>query len=187
MGVTIAVMTSSRTTQLPSLILAYRRNDAGDHPGGGHCVGLPSADLDRWTSLLDQYLRAFVVMTERSRALLLDLGDGWGLTRPVLFEAHHVCEVALKAALVAKGSLPTKTHSLSALWAALDSLGGLAHLLPAERTWAQAFLAEMQPLAANGFTGRYPDTPGDLGDDWCCLVLEAVQQGVEEFVALVRP
>jgi hypothetical protein len=109
--------------ELPDLTLprAYR-HDEGDHLGGGYCADLLGEnDLARWTEILLQQHSAFTNLAAQARSSLVEAGSGYELTRPLLFMAHHVCEVAIKVGLVAAYTDETPTPSgredmFSRLW-----------------------------------------------------------------------
>lgn len=45
---------------LPDLALvAFRIDDPGDHPGGGHCVSLSRTEAEGTRELVEQYLARF--------------------------------------------------------------------------------------------------------------------------------
>lgn len=75
--------------------LGFRHQDLTEHEGGGYCASKSSGRIRGWDDLIDQHANAFDLLVE---AVVAE-GGGWGLTRPILFEAHHICELALKRLL----------------------------------------------------------------------------------------
>jgi hypothetical protein len=166
--------------------IAFRHSDESDHEGGGHCAGLPDGPLHRqWELVLAQHMAAFDLLVEEATGG----EDGWALTRPVLFAAHHVCEVGLKTAWVGHaGTKPAREHKLKVLWSNLEEAGGLGHLTPEQVDEAVAFLDLMAELTPDGQTARYP-LPGDtdVSGTWCCLNSRALLEAVYAFLARIEP
>lgn len=166
--------------------IAYLKSDPGDHPSGGHCAGLPDTSLyAQWELVLAQHIEAFRHLVDQADSD----ADGWALTRPVLFAAHHVCEVALKTAWVAhRGSSPQHGHPLEPHWTRLAKAGGLKHLDPTQIEEAIEFIRFMASLTPDGVSTRYPLLGArDLGGKWCCLNSSALRDAVFAFVARVEP
>lgn len=93
-------------TELPDLNipLAYKHDD-GEHLGGGYCADLTGEDdIARWREILIQQHTAFTDLAARARSSLDESGTGYEVTRPLLFLAHHMCEVAIKVGLVSAAS-----------------------------------------------------------------------------------
>src|SRR5688572_30734607 len=105
---------------LPSLEHLAYPNDGGDHPGGGHCAGLGgTGSAENRIALVDQYINALDVLIEAALAS----GNGWSLSRPILFTVHQLCEIALDLAVHRAGQKTKKSerHSLEERFkAALD-------------------------------------------------------------------
>ena len=80
-----------------------------------------------------------------------DDGDGWRVTRPLVFLAHHLCEVALKAALGRGGY--SNNHDLVQLWAVLGPKTPWGED-SAVSAWIGEVLKEMNGVTARGFEGR---------------------------------
>jgi len=116
--------------ELPDLTLplAYK-HDEGDHPGGGYCADLLGEDdLARWSEILLQQQAAFANLAVKARSSLMESGTGYEITRPLLFMAHHVCEVAIKVGLVAAWADQTDESARSSsllvrLWGRFDLSG----------------------------------------------------------------
>lgn len=180
-------MTTTTYPAFPDLSkIAFRNADESDHEGGGHCAGLPDQSLyEQWDLVLAQHMAAFDYLVDRAT----NEDDGWALTRPVLFAAHHVCEVALKTAWVAhSGKPPKRGHHLEPHWTRLGRDGGLQHLEPAQINEARAFIALMTELSPDGQTTRYPMTGvDDLGATWCCLNSRGLRDAVRAFLARLEP
>jgi len=163
--------------------IAYLMDDDGEHPGGGHCAGLPDNSTDRWLLVVDQHVRAFDVLVDYAEAN----DDGWGLSRPVLFAAHHACEVALKTRMADNTSrTPPREHNLSMLWDLAMANGGASDLTQADRAWISEFVRSMVNLTERGFEGRYPEPIGGT-NQYCCLNLVTLRSAVTHLVALVLP
>ncbi|GAB3823134.1 hypothetical protein [Kribbella italica] len=180
-------MTAAAFPPFPDLSkLAFRKTDPSDHEGGGHCAGLPDGSLHgQWDLVLAQHIAAFDYLVDKAASGQ----DGWALTRPVLFSAHHVCEVALKTAWVAHaGQSPKRGHHLEPHWTRLAKAGGLRHLDPPQINEARDFISLMAELTPDGQTTRYP-MPGvdDLGATWCCLNSSGLRDAVYAFVARLEP
>lgn len=123
-------MTAATYPAFPDLSkIACRNTDESDHEGGGHCAGLPDDSLyEQWNLVLAQHIAAFDYLVDKATT-----DDGWA-TRPVLFAAHHVCEVALKTAWVGhSGRAPKRGHHLEPHWtwscpALTDRVDGVVRL-----------------------------------------------------------
>lgn len=180
-------MTNATYPVFPDLSkIAFRKADESDHEGGGHCAGLPGRSLyGHWDLVLAQHMGAFDYLVERAT----NGNDGWALTRPVLFAAHHVCEVALKTAWVAhSGRAPKRGHHLEPHWTRLARDGGLRHLDPMQFNEARAFVDLMTELTPDGQTTRYPMAGvDDLGVTWCCLNSSGLRDAVYAFLARLEP
>jgi hypothetical protein len=170
---------------LPAIdALAFSVNDPGDHVGGGHCAALPgnSRDDER-VALVNQYavaLATLVATAEQS-------GDRRPLSRPILFTAHHLCEVALKAAILSKRATAPKIHSLRTLWDAAVDADCFTSLTEDERAWGAKFAANLGAVSGDGTPGRYADgvvSEGTLDSTWCCLNVTAVRSAATVFAGL---
>lgn len=119
--------------ELPDLNvpLAYKHDD-DEHLGGGYCADLTGEDdLARWTEILIQQHTAFTDLAAKARSSLDESGTGYEVTRPLLFLAHHVCEVAIKVGLVAavpdQALVPVRSESVWArLWRSVFKRDGAA-------------------------------------------------------------
>jgi hypothetical protein len=109
--------------------------------------------------------------------------DGYALARPLVFEAHHVTELALKARTLRhdaafQSELPPSGHDLRRLLVAERARNG-------ERSdssaWEDAFVSM---LDAAWQAGRYPVGVGGLAlhDEWCCFDAEALSDAVLTFL-----
>lgn len=180
-------MTDAPYPAFPDLSrIAFRNVDESDHEGGGHCAGLLGSSLhEQWDLVLAQHIAAFDHLVNKAT----HEDDGFALTRPVLFAAHHVCEVALKTAWVAySGRSPRRGHPLAPHWTRLARDGGLRHLEPAQINEARAFIDLMAELTPDGQTTRYPMTGvDDLGATWCCLNSPGLRDAVYAFLARLEP
>lgn len=179
-------MTAAPLPPFPDLsLIAFRNSDPGDHDGGGHRAGLPDGSArEKWDLVLAQHIAAFDNLTDQATR-----DDGWALTRPVLFAAHHVCEVALKTAWVAaEGKEPKRGHLLEPHWARLGKAGHLRHLSVSQVNEARKFLRLMEDLTPDGQTTRYPLIGADdLGATWCCLNSRLLREAVFAFIARLEP
>lgn len=175
---------------LPSLEnLAYPADDDGEHPGGGHCAGLGGAsrEADR-VAIVDQYATALRVLVDAAEAS----GDGWSLSRPILFTVHQLCEDALDVANhrrhVDVPSSGKNRHSLSVKMAGAIAGGVYDALTEEERQWCVRFVEEVVPLTGSGFPGRFADgTISDgrrLDDAWCCINPSALRDAAVMFAGL---
>lgn len=160
--------------------LGFRHKDLSDHDGGGYCASKSSGRIKGWEDLIDQHANAFALLVD---AAVAD-GGGWGLTRPILFEAHHVCELAMKR-LLAQHQQTSRSHKLGTLWSKA------APLLPKriskrDRAWLDSFVAEMAELTVDGQDGRFPDATTDISKKWCCLNVPELQLCVGTFLLIMR-
>src|SRR5690625_2789015 len=128
--------------------LAYDVDDDGAHPGGGHCAGFGGAspEEDR-RAMIEQYYQALDVPVDSALAS----GDGWSLSRPILFATHHLCELALSLVLEFKGLKPGSQHSLETRMTSAIGGNALDRLTDEERHWCQDFIAAIVPLTGGGF------------------------------------
>lgn len=167
--------------RLPDLVrVAYREHETDDHPDGGYCLQLGADDAEgsvvSWLLLIGQYQHAFNLLADTAEQ---EADDGWALTRPVLFAAHHVCEVALKLVIAAENTAVVKrVHPLPELRVAATRLDRA--LQQDELEWIERFIALMDGLTHNGFEGRYIE----IESEWCCLALGPLRESVDCFVAL---
>lgn len=143
--------------------LGFRHSDSTGHDGGGWCASKSTGRIRGWDDLIDQHLNAFDLLVKAAIAE----GGGWGLTRPVLFEAHHICELILKR-LLAQRSLTSKSHKLAELWALAEPQLP-KRVTKRDRAWLGSFIAEMAGLTSDGQDGRFPDAKKDISAKWCCL------------------
>lgn len=159
---------------LPSLEnLAYPIGDDGEHPGAGHCAGLGGVTREAdQVAIVDQYATALRVLVDAAEAS----GDGWGLSRPILFAVHQLCENALDVANAHAGvKVPQggiHRHSLADKMAGAVAGGIYADLTPEELQWCERFIGEVAPLTGNGFPGRYAGATVSgrrLDEVWCCI------------------
>lgn len=144
--------------------LGFRHSDRGEHEAGGYCASKSKGRIRGWDDLLDQHLNALDLLVNAAT----EQGDGWGLTRPVLFEVHHVCELVLKRFLAQRNQGFPKKHELGLLWKkAAPHLP--KRITKSDREWIDAFIAEMADLTVDGQDGRFPDVTTDISRKWCCL------------------
>lgn len=175
---------------LPSLDnLAYRVDDDGDHPGGGdgHCAALggDTPELNR-VGMVDQYANALRVLVDPT-----DVSEyGWGMSRPILFTVHQLCENALNVAIKRNGvkGAPTSGHSLDVKMAAALRGGVYDAFTLEEREWCEQFIETIVPLTGKGFPGRYVDATVSgnlqLDDVWCCINPPALRDAALHFAGL---
>jgi hypothetical protein len=174
---------------LPSLEnLAYPADDDGEHPSGGHCAWLGGAtrEEDR-VAIVDQYATALRVLVDTAEAS----GDGWSLSRPILFAVHQLCEDALDVANDRAGVTVPQSgkhrHSLASKMAGALAGGVYSGLTLEERQWCERFIEEIAPLTGNGFPGRYADgtvSGRRLDDVWCCINPAALRDAATMFAGL---
>lgn len=119
-------------------------------------------------------------------------GDGWSLSRPILFAVHQLCENALDVANDRAGvTVPQggkHRHSLAAKMAAALDGGVYADHTLEERQWCVRFIEEITPLTGDGFPGRYADGTvsgrRQLDDVWCCINPAALRDAATRFAGL---
>ncbi|WP_353953557.1 hypothetical protein V6K52_09145 [Knoellia sp. S7-12] len=165
--------------------LAYP-HDTSDHPGGGHCLDLTAyGDAERWRQILDQQFLAFAQLVERARTPSEASNAGYEVTRPLLFLAHHVCEVAIKVGLATHHAEPRhREHSLPTLWTRLEGARGTDRLSRFEESWCERFVVQMHAIKPRGFDGRYADET-TAEEAWCCLHLDQLEACVTVFASLM--
>ncbi|GAA1142466.1 hypothetical protein [Ornithinicoccus hortensis] len=171
------------TSQFPDIDrIAFRRDDQSDHPGGGHCSFLEGDEENGgWLGMLDQHARAL-------RILCTAAHTDEPLTRPIIFAAHHTCEVAIKAALVQRGVAiegELKGHLLNDLLNELGTTGWASSAPDGHQQWVAEFVAAMVAVTPNGFDGKYAELPNDMASDWCCVNPIGMLATVETFIAFV--
>lgn len=175
---------------LPSLEnLAYPAGDDGEHPGGGHCASLGGANREEdRIAMVDQYATALRVLVDAAE----ESGDGWSLSRPILFAVHQLCENALDVANdrhdVSVPSSGKDRHSLAVKMAGAVAGGVYAGLTDEERQWCERFIEKIAPLTGNGFPGRFADGTisgkRHLDDLWCCINPSALRDTATMFAGL---
>lgn len=160
--------------------LGFRHADSSDHAEGGYCASKSSGRIKGWDDLIDQHANALVLLADAAVAG----GGGWGLTRPILFEAHHICELALKRLLAQHGQT-RRSHKLDVLWThAAPHLP--RRVTKADRAWLDSFVTEMAALTVDGQDGRFPDATTDISTKWCCLNVPELELGVGTFLLILR-
>ena len=175
---------------LPSLDnLAYPAGDDGDHPGGGHCASLGGGTREEnRLAMVDQYGTALRVLVDAAEAS----GDGWGLSRPILFAVHQLCENALDLANDRARATVSRSgkhrHSLAVKMAGAVAGRVYDYLTPDERRWCERFVEQTVPLTGNGFPGRFADGTvsgrSQLDDIWCCINPAALRDAALMFAGL---
>lgn len=160
--------------------LGFRHSDPTDHTEGGYCASKSAGRIKGWDDLIDQHMNAF----DRLVTAAIAEAGGWGFTRPVLFEAHHVCELTLKR-LLAQHRLTSKSHKLDELWAEAQPLLP-QRVTKGDRAWLDSFIAEMAGLTSDGQDGRFPDASTDISAKWCCLNVPELALCVGMIVLIVR-
>ena len=161
--------------------IALRVDDGDDHPGGGHCVSLAANESQGTRELVEQYLAALQTVAAQAAE---SVDGGWELTRPLLFHAHHTCELAAKSALLAGRVAFETRHGLPELWASLSSAGLTEVLDTSEQDWCHDFVAFIADLAGNSIGARYArPNPGRaaIDDLWCCVNPTALFEATEHF------
>ena len=160
--------------------LGFRHADASDHEDGGYCASKSNGRIKGWDDLIDQHANALSVLVDAA----VNQGGGWGLTRPVLFEAHHICELAMKR-LLAQHRQTSRSHKLDVLW--LRALPLLPRrITKRDRIWLDRFVAAMVELTADGQDGRFPDATTDISKRWCCLNVPELELCVGTLLLILR-
>lgn len=141
-----------------------------------------AADESQGTwELVDQYLTALRYLATHAAQ---SPDGGWELTRPLLFHAHHTCELAAKSALLAGGVAFEARDGLADLWSELSSAGLTEALNTSEADWCQNFATFIADVAGNSIGARYAKpNPGRtaIDDVWCCVNPTALFQATEHF------
>lgn len=174
---------------LPSLEnLAYPPDD-GDHPGGGHCAGLggdnPAEDR---VNIVTQYLTALDLLVDHALAS----GNGWELTRPILFAVHQLCEDALAVALsrVHAKAKNESRHGLPEKVRTAAAHGAYDHVSIEERDWCIEFIETIDPFTLDGFPGRFAQSRkggAPLDELWCCINPAAIRDAAVVFTMISVP
>ena len=159
--------------------LGFRHKDRSDHSGGGYCASKSSGRIKGWDDLIAQHSNAFTLLVDAAVAQ----GGGWGLTRPVLFEAHHICELVIKR-LLAQHQQTVRSHNLGTLWMRAVPLLP-KRISKRDRAWLDAFIAEMAELTVDGQDGRFPDATTDISKKWCCLSVPELEWCVGTFLLIL--
>lgn len=127
--------------------LAFRVSDPSEHVGGGHCIALSGTTSDdERVALVDQYFRALRLLVEDAERS----GDMNALSRPILFTAHHLCELAIKAALLSKRASPLWSHHLPELWSTAVTAGCFQSMTKDERQWCAQFAINLGEISGDG-------------------------------------
>lgn len=174
----------SEQVEVPDLgLIAFRTDDDGDHLGAGHCVSLSRAESDGTAELVGQYLSALGRLAE---AAADSPDDGWALTRPLLFNAHHTAELAAKAVLLAAGVQFERHHGLVSLWDKVAGSGLPGAVPTVDPGWCQRFVGVVANLAGNSIGARYAkpnEGHAAIDDVWCCVNPTALYAATESFAA----
>lgn len=164
--------------------LAFRVSDPSDHLGGGHCVALPGTTSDEErVALVDQYFRTLRLLVEDAERS----GDMNEVSRPILFTAHHLCELAIKAAILSKGASTLWSHYLPELWGAAVSAGCFQLMTKDEREWCAQFATNLGEISGDGTPGRFVDgvvAGSSVDAEWCCLDTSAIYKASMQFASL---
>lgn len=160
--------------------LGFRHTDFTDHEGGGYCASKSNGRIKGWDDLIDQHANALALLVDAA----VDSGDVWGLTRPVLFESHHICELALKR-LLAQHRQTSRSHKLGTLWSQASPLLP-QRISKGDRTWLDVFVREMGELTNDGQDGRFPDATTDISAKWCCLNIPELALCIGTFLLILR-
>ena len=102
----------------------------------------------------------------------------------MLFTAHHTCELAAKAALLAHAAPFEARHGLVDLWASVVKVGLTATIPQGESDWCSAFASHLADVAGNSIGARYPKpNRGHVAIDetWCCVSPTALAAATEYF------
>lgn len=175
----------SEPLHLPELVnLAYSVDDDSDHEGGGVCAALLGDSEDEMRiALINQYLSAIRILADSIRASTND----WTLGRPLVFLAHHLVEVSLKAAIEGRGASVPRSHDLPTLIAAARSAGCFADVSAEASAWCEDLSAQVSSITGDGTPGRFFD--GQVGgaaidDRWCCLNVDLIVEATGAFAEL---
>lgn len=162
--------------------IAFRVDDEGPHEGGGVCAAMPSDDpVERRKEMVWQYVRALGILADSAGK-----ETSWESSRPIIFVAHHACELALD--LVADRvnvSRPREAdrHSLVARFEAAAAAGAFKDREAEEAEWCRYLLTTLESLNS-GFAGRYVDGRGAIEKSWCCLNPAALTDAVEVLASI---
>lgn len=175
----------SEPLYLPELVnLAYSVDDDSDHEGGGVCAALLGDSEDEMRiALINQYLSAIRILADSIRASTND----WTLGRPLVFLAHHLVEISLKAAIEGRGASVPRSHDLPTLIAAARSAGCFADVSAEASAWCEDLSAQVSSITGDGTPGRFFD--GQVGgaaidDRWCCLNVDLIVEATGAFAEL---
>ena len=164
--------------------LAFRVSDQSDHISGGHCVALPgTTSNEERVALVDQYFNALRLLVEDAERS----GDMNALSRPILFTTHHLCELAIKAALLSRSASTLRSHYLPELWATAVTAGCFQSMTKDEREWCAQFATNLGEISGDGTPGRFVDgvVGGSSVDaEWCCLDISAIYNAAMQFASL---
>lgn len=176
-------------SQLPDLAKVFFTFDGhSEHAEDAACLSLDKiypSQAERWTEVRDQHFLAFDLLTQVATApatsptVEVPVWRGWGLGRPIVFEAQQTCELTLKTVLLPK---VMESHKLKVLLAEERKLGG-SQADQLTRKWEDKFARLMDHHA-----GRYPeDLNGkDFFENTCCVSPSALKLAVAEFRELVE-
>lgn len=180
------------TINLPDLnrILFSIGDESAEHAGDSCCLSMRKEQpAERWTQFTDEYLAVVDLLAAHEEGKPCADGaetrSGWRFARPLVFAAHHACELVLKESIVrfsdAK-TIPDLKHELDKL---LDLERTTSGLVSTQADWEDGLVR----LLRNAWeAGRYPvnKNGGPLFDQWCCVSAGELKRAVEAFVELVR-
>lgn len=164
--------------------LAYSVEDEGDHEGGGVCAALlGDSDDEMRVALISQYLSAIHILAASIRASTND----WTLGRPLVFLAHHLVEISIKAAIEGRGAIVPRSHDLTTQIAAARSAGCFADISAEASAWCEDLAAQVSSTTGDGTPGRFFDGQVDgaaIDDRWCCLNADLIVGATGAFAEL---
>ncbi|WP_295836140.1 hypothetical protein [uncultured Microbacterium sp.] len=170
---------------LPQLVnLAYSVDDDSEHEGGGVCAALLGDSEDEMRiALINQYLSAIRILAESIGASTND----WTLGRPLVFLAHHLVEVSLKAAIEGRGASVPRSHDLPTLTAVARSAGCFEGVSAEASAWYEDLSEQVNSITGDGTPGRFFD--GKVGgaaidQRWCCLNVDLIVEATGAFAEL---
>ncbi|WP_040797758.1 hypothetical protein [Nocardia higoensis] len=163
-------------------------DESDEHAADSCCLSMAaSSEVDRWGQCLDEYMETMRVLVAHTSGTSCDDTEriGWRFARPLVFTAHHTCELVLKKSIVSWKDASTTMKFEHKLGSLLDQERQVSNRQCVHAAWEN----DLMSLLAHAYeAGRYPfnKKSAALFDEWCCVSAANLGRAVTQFVQLVE-